>query len=62
MALEKLYTVDEIAEYLQISRDQVLRQIRGSQLRAIKICKTKYLIRESAVIKYLDEKEEQTVL
>lgn len=55
MAVEKLYTVDETAEILQVTANTVRRNIRQKRIRASKIGKS-YRIKESDLQAFLDNK------
>ncbi len=53
--IEKLFTTEQVAEYLQVHPLTVLKYIKAEQLKAIRLGKRAYRIRESDLQRFLSE-------
>lgn len=53
MTREQLYTVAEVSQYLQLSRQQIYRLIDSGELRAYRMGRGSFRIPESALDEFL---------
>ncbi len=57
MAAERIYTIDEVAEYLGFHRETISRWIRTGELTASKLGKKEYRIRQSDLDDLMQRKQ-----
>lgn len=55
--MKRLMTAEEVAEYMQVSKNTVWRWIRDGELTAISIASQRYRIREEDLEAFIKERE-----
>lgn len=55
--MKRLMTAEEVAEYMQVSKNTVWRWIREGELTAISIASQRYRIREEDLEAFIKERE-----
>lgn len=58
--MEKLYTVEEVAEYLTVDPATVRAYLRGGELQGVKLGPRLWRVRESALEAFLEQREQTT--
>jgi excisionase family DNA binding protein len=58
--VEKLYTVEEVAEYLALNPATIRAYLRDGELQGVKLGPRQWRVKESALQAFLDQRQQAT--